>query len=54
MDPTLEKMTGSGAGPDVGMATATAVGGWLPPVHRILRILLTPNVPPMSEYPRST
>ena len=44
-EPALEKLAVSGAGPDVGLADAAAVGAWFPPVQRIRRILLIPEVP---------
>ena len=48
-EPALEKLTVSGAGPLVGVAAAAATGGWFGLRELIRRILLTPNVPPMSE-----
>ena len=54
IDPELEKATSSGAGPDEGLAEARATGAWLDCRYLMRRILLTPNVPEMSEYPRST
>jgi len=49
LDPALEKLTVSGAGPDFGVASAAATGGWSPEMKRIRRCLLMPNVPLMSE-----
>ena len=49
LDPALEKFAVSGAGPDRGLASAAAIGGWLPEMKRIRRSLLTPKVPLMSE-----
>jgi hypothetical protein len=48
-EPAPEKLTSSGAGPEVGLADADATGAWLPDTKRMRRILLTPKVPPMSE-----
>ena len=49
LEPALEKLTVSGAGPELGLAAAAAIGGWLPEMKRIRRSLLMPNVPLMSE-----
>ena len=54
-EPALEKLTVNGTGPELGVAAATAIGGWFPPLmNRIRRILLIPAVLVVSEYPRST
>jgi len=50
----VEKLTVSGAGPDVGWAEAATAGGWLLEMNRIRRILLMPVWPVVSEKPRST
>ena len=53
--PRWRSSRSSGTGPEVGVAAATATGGWFPPLmNRIRRILLIPAVFVVSEYPRST
>jgi hypothetical protein len=49
VEPALENVTLSGAGPLVGVPLNTAVGARLLLRYRIRRILLMPNVPLVSE-----
>ena len=52
-EPELENATFSGVGPEVGFADAETTGAWFDCTYLIRRSLLTPKVPPTSEYPRS-